>query len=104
MPGQNPTDEEKAVDYGKVRVNFITTGLNDNGTVKAFQWKEIFGEDSNGNLTNAKIHFIQRDAKTNTELGRYTLNVNQAGEYKWTDELGKEALLPLYSNTLEPYR
>ena len=104
LPGQNPTDEEKAAAYGRIRVIFETEGLNDNGTVKAFQWKEIFGEDSNGNLTNAKIHFIQRDAKTNTELGRYTLNVNQAGEYKWTDELGKEALLPLYSNTLEPYR
>ena len=104
LPGQNPTDEEKAAAYGRIRVIFETEGLNDNGTLKDFQWKEIFGEDSNGNLTNAKIHFIQRDAKTNKELGRYTLNVNQAGEYKWTDALGKEALLPLYSNTLKPYK
>ncbi len=104
LPGQNPTDEEKAAAYGRIRVIFETEGLNDNGTLKDFQWKEIFGEDSNGNLTNAKIHFIQRDAKTNKELGRYTLNVNQAGEYKWTDTLGKEALLPLYSDALEAYK
>ena len=104
LPGQNPTDEEKAAAYGRIRVLFETEGLNDNGALKDFQWREIFGEDSNGNLTNAKIHFIQRDAKTNKELGRYTLNVNQAGEYKWTDTFGKVALLPLYSNALEPYK
>ena len=104
FPGQDPTDEEKAAAFGRVRVKFETVGLNDNGTLKDFQWKEIFGVDSNGNPTNAKIHFIQKDAKTNQELGRYTLNVNQAGEYKWTDALGKVALLPLYSNTLEPYK
>ena len=103
LPGQNPTDEEKAVAYGKVRVNFITTGLNDNGTEKEFQWKEIFGVDSNGNPTNAKIHFIQRDAKTKKELGRYTLLVSKGGEYKWLDTFGKEALLPLYSDKLEAY-
>ena len=104
LPGQNPTDQEKAVAYGKVNVNFKTVGLNDNGTIKEFQWKEIFGVDSNGNPTNAKIHFIQRDAKTNKELGRYTLYVNKAGNYKWLDALGKEALLPLYSDKLEPYK
>ena len=103
LPGQNPTDEEKAVAYGKVHVNFKTTGLNDNGTEKEFQWKEIFGVDSNGNPTNAKIHFIQRDAKTKKELGRYTLLVSKGGEYKWLDTFGKEALLPLYSDKLEPY-
>ena len=103
LPGQNPTDEEKAVAYGKVHVNFKTTGLNDNGTEKEFQWKEIFGVDSNGNPTNAKIHFIQRDAKTKRELGRYTLLVNKGGEYKWLDTFGKEALLPLYSDKLEAY-
>ena len=103
LPGQNLTDQEKAVAYGKVHVNFKTTGLNDNGTEKEFQWKEIFGVDSNGNPTNAKIHFIQRDAKTKKELGRYTLLVDKGGEYKWIDTFGKEALLPLYSNTLEPY-
>ena len=104
LPGQNPTDEEKAAAYGRIRVLFETEGLNDNGALKDFRWREIFGEDSNGNLTNAKIHFIQRDAKTNKELGRYTLNVNQAGEYKWTDTFGKVALLPLYSKALEPYK
>ena len=104
LPGQSLTDEEKAVAYGKVNVNFKAVGLNDNGTTKEFQWKEIFGEDSNGNRTNAKIHFIQRDVKTRKELGRYTLYVNKAGEYKWTDTFGKEALLPLYSDKLEPYK
>ncbi|WP_237036827.1 cell wall-binding repeat-containing protein [Mediannikoviicoccus vaginalis] len=103
LPGQNPTDEEKAVAYGKVHVNFKTVGLNDNGTEKEFQWKEIFGEDSNGNPTNAKIHFIQRDAKTREETGRYTLLVSEGGQYKWLDTFGKEALLPLYSDKLEPY-
>lgn len=104
LPGQHLTDEEKAVAYGKVNVNFEAVGLNDNGTIKEFQWKEIFGEDSNGNPTNAKIHFIQRDVKTRKELGRYTLYVNKAGNYKWIDALGKEALLPLYSDKLEPYK
>lgn len=103
LPGQNPTNEEKAVAYGKVSVKFKTVGLNENGTERKFQWKEIFGEDSNGNSTNAKIHFIQRDAKTRKETGRYTLYVNKGGEYKWIDTFGKEALLPLYSNTLQPY-
>ncbi|EXF27354.1 hypothetical protein BA93_00705 [Finegoldia magna ALB8] len=103
LPGQNLTNEEKTIAYGKVNVNFQAVGLNDNGTTKDFQWKEIFGVDSNGNPTNAKIHFIQRDAETKKELGRYTLFVNKAGEYKWTDTFGKEALLPLYSDKLEPY-
>ena len=104
LPGQNPTDEEKTVAYGKVHVKFETEGLNDNGTIKDFQWNEIFGVDSNGNPTNAKIHFIQKDLKTNQERGRFTLFVNKAGEYKWLDQYGKEALLPLYSNKLEPYK
>ena len=104
LPGQNPTDEEKAAAYGNLNVNFKVFGLKENGTEKEFQWNEIFGTDSNGKPGTADIYFVQRDAETNAEIHRFKLTVNKAGEYKLLDIYGKPANLPLYSTALKPYK
>ncbi|MFP5528396.1 S-layer homology domain-containing protein [Peptococcus simiae] len=104
LPGQNPTDADKAAAYGNVHVNFATEGLTDKGVMQPFQWKEIFGQDSNGKPSKAKIIFLQKDATTNAEINRFILEIDQAGKHTWTDQYGKPAKLPLYSTALEPYR
>ncbi len=104
LPGQNPTDEEKAAAYGNLNVDFKVFGLKENGTEKEFQWNEIFGTDSNGKPGTADIYFVQRDAETNAEIHRFKLTVNKAGEYKLLDIYGKPANLPLYSTALKPYK
>ncbi len=103
LPGQNPTDAEKAVAYGNLVVDFKAVGLKENGTQKAFQWNEIFGTDSNGRPGTADIYFIQKDAKTRNQINKFKLTVNKAGEYSLNDIYNKPAKLPLYSSTLEPY-
>ncbi|WP_215506627.1 InlB B-repeat-containing protein [Peptoniphilus sp. EMRHCC_23] len=104
LPGQNPTDNEKAAAYGNLRVEFVTEGLKDKGEPKPFQWNEIFGTDSNGNPGTANIYFVQRDAKTNKEINTFKLTVDKAGKYSLKDLYGKPAKLPLYSKALEPYK
>ena len=104
LPGQNPTDEEKATAFGNLKVNFVAYGLKENGIEKDFQWNEIFGTDSNGRPGTADIYFIQKNLKTNQELNRFKLSVNKSGEYTLNDIYGNPADLPLYSNTLEPYK
>ncbi|MBS5594221.1 MAG: S-layer homology domain-containing protein [Clostridiales bacterium] len=104
LPGQNPTDNEKAAAYGNLRVDFVTEGLKDKGVLKPFQWNEIFGTDSNGNPGTANIYFVQRDAKTNKEINTFKLTVDKAGKYSLNDLYGKPAKLPLYSKALEPYK
>lgn len=104
LPGQSPTDEEKASAYGNVTAKFSAVGLKDGSTTLPFQWKEIFGQDSNGNPSNAKIYFLQKSAEDGSEINRFTLLINEAGDYKWTDQYGKEAKLPLYSKDLKPYK
>ena len=104
LPGQNPTDNEKAAAYGNLRVEFVTEGWKDTGEPKPFQWNEIFGTDSNGNPGTANIYFVQRDAKTNKEINTFKLTVDKAGKYSLKDLYGKPAKLPLYSKALEPYK
>ncbi|MFM9412795.1 S-layer homology domain-containing protein [Peptococcus simiae] len=104
LPGQNPTDADKAAAYGNVHVNFATEGLTNKGVMQPFQWKEIFGQDTNGKPSKAKIIFLQKDATTNAEINRFILEIDQAGKHTWTDQYGKPAKLPLYSTALEPYR
>ena len=104
LPGQNPSNDEKAAAYGNLRVDFVTEGLNDNGVIKPFQWNEIFGTDSNGNPGTANIYFVQRDAKTNQKINTFKLTVDKAGKYSLNDLYGKPAKLPLYSEALEPYK
>ena len=104
LPGQNPTDEEKAAAYGKLKVKFKTFGLKENGIEKEFQWNEIFGTDSNGKPGTADIYFVQRDAETRDEKHRFKLTVDKAGDYTLKDIYGNPALLPLYSRDLKPYK
>ena len=104
LPGQTPTDKEKAATYGKLKVKFKTFGLKENGTEKEFQWNEIFGTDSNGNSGTANIYFVQRDAETREEKHRFKLTVDKAGDYTLEDIYGNPALLPLYSTDLKPYK
>lgn len=104
LPGQNPTDEEKAAAFGNLKVKFKAYGLKENGVEKEFQWNEIFGTDSNGRPSTADIYFVQKNAKTDAELNRFKLTVNSSGDYILKDLYGNPADLPLYSNTLEPYK
>ncbi|MDU2293006.1 MAG: S-layer homology domain-containing protein [Peptococcus niger] len=104
LPGQNPSDNEKAGAYGNLHVDFVTEGLKDNGVLKPFQWNEIFGTDSNGNPGTANIYFVQRDAETNNKINTFKLTVDKAGKYSLNDLYGKPAKLPLYSKALEPYK
>lgn len=104
LPGQHPSNDEKAAAYGNLRVDFVTEGLKDNGVIKPFQWNEIFGTDSNGNPGTANIYFVQRDVKTNQKINTFKLTVDKAGKYSLNDLYGKPAKLPLYSKALEPYK
>ena len=104
LPGQTPPDNEKAAAYGNLHVDFVAEGLKENGNTKPFQWKEIFGTDSNGKPGTANIYFVQRDAKTNKKIATFKLTVDKAGEYSLNEFNGKPAKLPLYSKALEPYK
>lgn len=104
LPGQNPTDAEKEAAFGNLKVKFKAFGLKENGAEKDFQWNEIFGTDSNGRPGTVDIYFIQKNAKTNSELNRFKLSVDKSGDFILKDLYGNPADLPLYSNTLEPYK
>ena len=105
LPGQNPTNEEKAAAFGNLNVKFIAYGLkNEAGVEQTFQWNEIFGTDSNGNSGTADIYFVQKDAETREEIHRFKLTVNKAGQYILKDIYGNPAKLPLYSTELKPYK
>lgn len=98
LPGQNPTNEEKAAAFGNLNVKFIAYGLkNEAGVEQTFQWNEIFGTDSNGNSGTADIYFVQKDAETREEIHRFKLTVNKAGQYILKDIYGNPATNYLFT-------
>ena len=98
LPGQNIPDKDKPRIVGKVSADFKTKGL-DGGT---FDWKGVFGTDSNGNPGKAKLVFKQW--LNNQETGvSYELEVSKDGTYSWKDWEGQPARIPLYSKGLQPY-
>ena len=99
--GNEPSDADKPKYYGNIKVDFKLSGLDGN----PFQWKEIFGVDEQGNPKPAQIIFVQTDDATGDETGvQYILKVTQTGQYTWSDENGKPTNLPLFSETLKPYK
>ena len=98
LPGQNISDKDKPRIVGKVSADFKTKGL-DGGT---FDWKGVFGTDSNGNPGKAKLVFKQW--LNNQETGiSYELEVSKDGTYSWKDWEGNPARIPLYSKSLEAF-
>ena len=99
--GNEPKDTDKPKYYGNISVNFELKGLDGND----FQWKEIFGEDEQGNPKPAQIIFVQTDHATGDETGvQYILKVTKTGKYTWSDKNGNPTKLPLFSKSLKPYK
>lgn len=98
LPGQNISDKDKPRIVGKVSADFKTKGL-DGGT---FDWKGVFGTDSNGNPGKAKLVFKQWLNNQETAVS-YELEVSEDGTYSWKDWEGQPARIPLYSKGLQPY-
>ena len=99
--GNEPKDPNKPKYYGNINVDFKLSGLDGD----PFQWEKIFGVDEQGKPKPAQIIFVQTDDATGIETGiKYILKVTKTGTYTWSDENGEPTNLPLFSETLKPYK